>query len=146
MYPVARTDQLLKQKVGKELIVYDESNDTACCLNPVAAMVWRHCDGQQSVDQLADILASQLDLPREIEPQAAVWRALEDLEKHNLIASIKSAEPSVPVESIKVMSRRRAIKYALVGLALIPTVKSIVTPTLAMAASEVIVVTPTITL
>ena len=135
MNPIARTDELISQEVEDEIIVYDETDDTACCLNPLAATIWRLCDGRQSVEDLVEIVVRQMDLPKEVDPQTAVWRTLEDLEQHNLLSSYESTGPSKAAEADSVMSRRKAIKMTLIGLSLFPTVKSIITPTLAMADS-----------
>ncbi len=131
MKPLARTDQLLKQTVEKEIIVYDETDDTACCLNELASRVWRNCDGHHSVNEIAEIIAKEMDIPSDIEPEQAVWHTLEDLEQHNLIASFQSANASQSTG----ISRRQVFQAAMVGLALFPTIKSIVTPTPAMAGS-----------
>ena len=137
MIPVARTEKLLIQEVDNELIVYDEEQDTAHCLNPMAARVWHYCDGQNTVEDIAKLLEKELDIPAEedVDMRGLVWLTLEELERFNLI---KEYLPQLT--SASSISRRKAIKKAsLVGAfaigSLFPVVKSIVAPTPAMAAS-----------
>ena len=48
--PRARKEGLLEEAVGEELLLYDQDSHTAHCLSPIAACVWRHCDGERDVD------------------------------------------------------------------------------------------------
>ena len=56
--PRARTDRLLTQELGDELLVYDLDSNEAHCLNQTAALVWKHADGKMSVSQIACLLAN----------------------------------------------------------------------------------------
>jgi hypothetical protein len=40
--PQARKRQLLKREIAGEMLVYDQDNDQAHCLNSTAALVWSH--------------------------------------------------------------------------------------------------------
>src|SRR5215510_129721 len=60
MTPKARQEGLLVQEVGDELAVYDRESHRAHRLNQTAAVVWRHCDGQRSVDDLTAVLQKDL--------------------------------------------------------------------------------------
>jgi len=49
MLPETRKDRVLVQKIGDELIVYDQDRSRAHCLNPTSSLVWQSCDGQTTV-------------------------------------------------------------------------------------------------
>ena len=56
LYPLARTSGLVVQEVPNEVLVFDMETNEAHCLNETAAMVWKYCDGNTSVPQIAQIL------------------------------------------------------------------------------------------
>src|ERR1700722_19098807 len=60
--PRARRDGLLEEAVGEELLLYDQSTHTAHCLSPIAACVWRHCNGWRDVAALAQLVGVNDDL------------------------------------------------------------------------------------
>lgn len=113
MIPVARTEKLLIQQVGNEVIIYDQISNISHCLNPIAAKVWHYCDGQHSVKEIAKLL--EKDLPQavsqEVDMRGLVWLTLEELEKYQLIKEYLKQ----PIIS-SIVSRRTVIKTsALVG-------------------------------
>jgi hypothetical protein len=55
--PRARTDGLVTEQVGDDLVVYDEATQTAHALAPQAASVWKHCDGASTLEEIARSLA-----------------------------------------------------------------------------------------
>jgi hypothetical protein len=140
MKPVARSDRLIRQAVGEEFLVYDQVDDTASCLNSLAITVWRHCDGEHSVDEIAEIVATEVELPGDVGPLEAVWRALEELEAHNLLLTVVEKDPTV--ESRSGTPRREALK-TMAGITLFPAVQSITGPALALAGSPATSPTPT---
>ena len=136
MNPIARSDQIIKQEVSdEETLVYDRVDHMAYCLNSLAAGVWKHCDGQHSIKDIAEIIVAEIDLPEEADPQSAVRYALEELERCNLISSFESTEGVSPQGPASDISRRQVLKAALAGAALFPAIISIVAPTPAMANS-----------
>jgi hypothetical protein len=94
--PRAREDGLLEETVGEELLLYDRDSHTAHCLNPIAASVWRHCDGAHDVTELAGLAGVSEDL---------VTGALHELREKDLLA----AEPTLTQSTIPGESRREAI-------------------------------------
>ena len=54
--PTPRADGLLIQAVGDEAVVYDLTSKDAHCLKPLAAFVFRSCDGTSSLGQIAEVL------------------------------------------------------------------------------------------
>ena len=51
--PLARSDELILEELGEELLVYDQASNRAHCLGGRAATVWRACDGQKTVAELS---------------------------------------------------------------------------------------------
>jgi hypothetical protein len=94
--PRARQDGLLEETVGEELLLYDQNSHTAHCLSPVAACVWRHCDGERDVAELAVLVGVSEDL---------VTDALHELREKDLL----DAEPELMQSAIPGESRREAI-------------------------------------
>jgi hypothetical protein len=70
--PKAKPDRLIVREIDGETLVYDRSRDAASCLNEFAAKVWRECDGETSVSEIAAALG---------EHERAVWLALHQLTK-----------------------------------------------------------------
>jgi hypothetical protein len=94
--PRARQDGLLEETVGEELLIYDQDSHTAHCLSPIAACIWRHCDGEHDLAGLAQLAGASEDL---------VADALYELrEKDLLAAESKLTQSTIPGES-----RREAI-------------------------------------
>ena len=60
MLPKARQERLTTQVLPDETLVYDHERHKAHCLNVTAALVWRHCDGHTSLDELARRVAAEV--------------------------------------------------------------------------------------
>ncbi|NCQ92930.1 MAG: PqqD family protein [Microcystis aeruginosa LG13-03] len=137
MIPVARTEKLLIQEVGNELIVYDQENNASHCLNPMAARVWHYCDGNNTINDIAKLLEKELNIAKDsdVDIRGLVYLTLEELERYNLIKDYVKQ----PIGASGI-SRRKVVKMAtLVGGfaigSMFPLVRSIVAPEAAMAAS-----------
>jgi hypothetical protein len=123
--PRARREGLLEETVGEELLLYDQDSHTAHCLSPIAACVWRHCDGECDVTELAELAGASEHL---------VADALHELREKDLLAD----EPTLPESAIPGVSRREAIvRVARVGAAAVaaPLIVSATAATPAMASS-----------
>jgi len=57
--PRARTVDLSVHSVDQETLVYDKTTDKAYVLNPTASAVWRACNGERTVPELAVYLSQQ---------------------------------------------------------------------------------------
>jgi hypothetical protein len=125
--PMARTQGLAVEELDGELLIYDLDRDKAHALNPESALVWRSCDGQRSVEEIAAIVAPDADPVARLE---IVWLALKQLDQRRLLLGSRDAPPDV---SRRDLMRKAAMTGAVV-LA-IPVVRSIVAPTAAQAAS-----------
>jgi hypothetical protein len=122
--PRARQDGLLEETVGEELLLYDQNSHTAHCLSPIAACVWRHCDGERDLAELAQLAGTSENLAAD---------ALHELREKDLLA----AEPQLMPSTIPGESRREAIgRVARYGAAAAtPFIVSAAVATPAMAAS-----------
>jgi hypothetical protein len=125
--PLARTDQLIVKDVDGEVLVYDLKTDQAHCLNSTAAKVWRHCDGETSVQEIARSLQQSEGASVD---ERLVWLALDEMKRFNLLA----VTPAKPVEFAG-LTRRRLMQAMGVAAIALPVVISIVSPTPAQAAS-----------
>lgn len=128
--PKARERDLVVEELRDETLVYDLERDRAHCLNPAAALVWRHCDGRTPVARLASLLERELGLPAD---EAVVWMALDRLEKARLLEKPLSA----PEQRAR-YSRREMMKTLgrVAGITLLlPAVSSIVAPLAAQVGS-----------
>jgi hypothetical protein len=126
--PIARRSDLIIEELPDEVLVYDLTTDKAHCLNQTAALIWKHCDGQKSADDIARSVAGQLKTPISKE---VVKLGLEELSAYGLLKEETKSAPSRAT-----MSRRRLIRNlgltAAVGL---PVIVSITAPTAAHAQS-----------
>jgi hypothetical protein len=115
--PRARTDELVVEELGDELLIYDLRTDAAHCLDAQAAAVWRACNGDASIADIAAAAGTTTD---------GAAHALRELAERDLV--------DAPLDH----SRREAMKIGLtagaVGVA-IPIIRSIVAPTAAQAQS-----------
>jgi hypothetical protein len=94
--PRARQVGLLKEAVGEELLLYDQNSHTAHCLSPIAACIWRYCNGERSITELAQLSGANSSL---------VADALQELSEKDLLV----AEPELTQGAVSGESRREAI-------------------------------------
>jgi hypothetical protein len=80
--PQARSESLVVSEVKDEVLVYDLTQHRAHTLNPSAALIWRNCDGKHTVEDLAALLNTKLELPADEE---SVWSALSLLDQADLL-------------------------------------------------------------
>jgi hypothetical protein len=128
MKPRARREGLIVRELPEEVLVYDRQRHQAHCLNPAAALVFKHADGRRDAAQLAHLLREDLGIPAD---ERWVHLAVEDLRRAHLLATPEGAEPRSP-------SRRRMLKRLGVAAATLPAVASVLAPTPAEAANTCI--------
>lgn len=117
--PVARQNGLVVQEMPDEVLVYDLDTNKAHCLNNSAALVWRACDGTNSV----------ADIVRQFESNGAgkvtedfVWLAIDQLNENNLLEGTVAPRFSG-------QSRRQVLKtIGLASMVAIPVIASLVAP------------------
>jgi hypothetical protein len=129
MKPRARKQGLVLKELPDEILVYDLARHHAHCLNRTAGIVFKHCDGETSVQELAALLDGEAGQPAD---ENLVWLALEQLEKAELLE-----EQLRPLPESGPRSRREMMKrMGLAAATLLPLVTSIVAPTPAEAAAS----------
>lgn len=123
--PRARTDRLVTRDLGDELLVYDLERHKAYCLNHVAMQVFRLCDGETTIPDMARRIGDVLGMPID---ERAVGLALVRLEKARLLEGCAGQA---------LLTSRREMLTALGKAAMVamPLVTAITVPTSAQAAS-----------
>ena len=126
--PKARKEGLIAQHLSDEVLIYDQRQHKAHCLNQTAALVWERCDGKTTVAKIAEKLSKQTG---KRVGEDIVLLAVEELAKNRLLqqqARVSRAKQTV--------SRREMIKRAGVAAAIaLPVVTSIVAPKATQAAT-----------
>lgn len=118
--PLARNEGLVYTRLKDELVIYDMERHKAHSLNRVATLVWEHCDGQTSVQELGEVLTRAL---QERVDEQIVWLALRQLERNWLLEG-KLLTPS------NLISRREAARrFGIVAGIVLPLVMTAVVPT-----------------
>ena len=82
-HPRARKAKLIVRRLPDETLVYDVERSRAHCLGPVAAAVWRQCDGRSSAARIATVVAKETGASV---GEAAVMVALDRLQDARLLA------------------------------------------------------------
>jgi hypothetical protein len=126
--PVARQKDLVIEELPDEVLVYDLTTDEAHCLNQTAALIWKNCNGQKSVGEIAASLEQELKSPV---LDQVVMLGLEELSFHSLLKE-KTWEASPKPR----LSRRELVKKLGLATAIaLPVIISITAPTAAQAAT-----------
>lgn len=121
--PRLRKKGLLIQELRDEVLVYDLERHKAHCLNPTAALIWRHCNGRTTVSEMAALLEEELGIPAD---EGLVWSALEKLGRAHLLRERVTRPEGVPRQSRRELLRKLALGLA--GGVLLPAVTSILAP------------------
>ena len=131
--PIARKSGLVVQEVPDEVLVYDLESNKAHCLNQSAAMIWKSCDGNTSVSDIAKLVENQAGGKV---TEDFVWLAIDQLSENNLLEKEISS-------AFEGSSRREVIKkIGLASMIAIPVIASLVAPQSAMAAASCACVNP----
>ena len=125
--PVARKSGLVVQEVPDEVLVYDLESNKAHCLNQSAALIWKSCDGNTSVSEIAKLVENQAGGKV---TEDFVWLAIDQLSENNLLEKqLRSG--------LEGTSRREVIKkIGLASMVAIPVIASLVAPQSALAAAS----------
>lgn len=115
MKPIARDAGLLVEKFDGDAVIYDQRSHRVHRLDKHAHRIWRSCDGQTTIAQLAD----RNGCGREI-----VELTLDKLQAADLLDG----------DRLRLRSRRQLVASA-AAFAIVPIVASVAAPTPAMAAS-----------
>lgn len=127
--PRARKSGLIVKEVDGEILIYDRERNKAHCLNPTAAKIWKHCDGETTLSDACKALARDLNTPVEA---SLVEYAVEQFSTDNLL----EAESAMPAFMIPGLNRRQMVRTLGLGaIVAVPLVTSILAPTPAQAAT-----------
>lgn len=119
--PAARTEGLLCQQVGEDLVLYDTKRHRAISLDAAAASIWKACDGIRNVEQISQANSLALN---------AVWSALLQLDRDELFVTSIFAHREVK------WTRREMIRRLAIAAAVsTPVVAAITVPKAAEAGS-----------
>lgn len=121
----ARSDRLLVEPMGDEVVVYDQDSDVVHHLNAVTAAVWRLLDGQRDLNDVR--IASSPALGVDV-PAAAITEAIRLLEEARLL--LPEAEG---VRAEQGLTRRQMLVRMGLTAAAIPVITTILAPTPAAA-------------
>jgi hypothetical protein len=113
--PKARAEKLTVRELPEETLVYDHERKKAHCLNRTAALVWRHCDGETSLEALEPLVQEALHIK---DAGAVIRLALHQLARRNLLE-----QDAPPLAIHERLSRRDALKkLAFVALPIVITI------------------------
>lgn len=126
--PQARTTHIVVSELPDEELVYDLKTQQAHCLNKTAAAVWKQCDGQKTIAEIAALLQQETNT---LLNDAMVKVALHQLSKANLL------EPQADfwIEKPRVLRREILRRIGLGAVTALPLVTSIIAPLSVQAAS-----------
>lgn len=124
--PRARAEGLIVERLGDELLVYDEFTHRSHCLNRAAALVWESCDGRATAGEIARGVGGGLNAEA---AESLVWLALEDLGRKGLLRERR------PRHAPGRISRRELVRKLGVAAVLIPVIATITAPTARAAVS-----------
>lgn len=109
---------LRMETVGDGLAVLDVGQQKPYVLNATSALVFRHCDGETTPEQLAELLRQKFNVTAS-QAKDLVWLSLAELDEHDLLEA-----GFVPTQAPqKLLSRREAMSafsMAGVSIALLP--------------------------
>jgi PqqD family protein of HPr-rel-A system len=113
-----RVDDLVCERVEKELLVYRQATGETHALNEAAAAVLELCDGTHSRATMAVEVGRRCGLPPD---EAIVDLALADLEEAGLVAAGDGDRPAVTRRSLV-----RRLGLTALAVAMLPVVETIV--------------------
>jgi len=123
--PVARQTGLVVQEMPGEVLVYDLDSNKAHCLNESAALVWRSCDGSNSISDIINQFESNGSGKVS---EDFVWLAIDQLNENGLLDSDVAPR-------FKGQSRRQVLKtIGLASMVALPVIASLVAPQSALGA------------
>jgi len=117
--PLARIDRLVIQELPDELLIFDLDSYKAHCLNRSAALVWRACDGKNSV---GDIVKQFESNGNGKVTEDFIWLAIDQLNEHGLL-------PNTVAPRFAGESRRQILKkIGLASMVALPIIAAITAP------------------
>jgi hypothetical protein len=129
--PTARREGLVVRELEDETLVYDLDRNEAHCLNQTAALVWKHCDGRKTAEEIAATLGNELE---EKVDEKIVRLALSQLRKRRLLTE-KIPRVTPGQGRLHISRREMAHKVAQAMVIALPVITTIAAPTPASAGS-----------
>lgn len=102
------------EAVGDGLSVFDHEQKQSYVLNATSALVFQHCDGQTTPQQLTELLRRKLNVPP-AEADKLMRLALDELETAGLL---QSGAASMPPPAATYSRREALTSFAALGLSL----------------------------
>jgi hypothetical protein len=125
--PRARQVGLVVQELPDELLLYDTERFQAHCLNRLAALMWKQCDGHTTPAEIAQRVAIEIDAPV---TEDMVWHAVYQLWEFHLLEDADAAlAGAAPMTRRELMTRVASVAVAL------PLVSSVLAPAAAQTSS-----------
>ncbi len=121
--PRAQKDGILATDIGDEMVLYDRREHRGHCLNPSAAIVWRHLDGETSMTDMVSYLRKELDPAA---GEETVWLAVSELEKAQLLETPLDPPNAASLSRRSLLHRMGAAAGA--ATVLIPVISTVVAP------------------
>src|SRR5207253_295146 len=108
-FPKARKENVITRESGDELLVYDTNRHEAHCLNRTAALIWKHCDGRTSIEQITSRLGKEIngDLETPVD-ERLVWYAISQFRRDHLLED-KVEIPKAVLASVNGQLNRRQV-------------------------------------
>lgn len=122
-----RKDEVLETELPESLIVYDLTRDQGHCLNPIAAFVWKHCDGKTPVSEIARVVEEKYNVRG---GKDIVLFILDQLKKKWLLK-----EGVAPIALSPPIPRRDIVMKYIPAALVLPFIISAAAPTWAQLAS-----------
>src|SRR5213595_1501616 len=99
---------------GDGLHVFDHQQQQAYALNTTSALVWQHCDGHTTPEQLTELLRQNFNVSR-AQAEQLTWLTLDELGKANLLEDEVTGPHPL---SSKLTRRQMLTTFATAGVAL----------------------------
>ena len=128
--PMARQNGIVVQEMPDEVLVYDLDSNKAHCLNQSAALVWKSCDGTNTVGDIVKQFDGKVT-------EDFVWLAIDQLNENGLLQN--EVAPRFAGQS-----RRQVLKtIGLASMVALPVIASLVAPSNALGATSCTCITNT---
>ncbi len=125
---MARQNGIVVQEMPDEVLVYDLDSNKAHCLNQSAALVWKSCDGTNTVGDIVKQFDGKVT-------EDFVWLAIDQLNENGLLQS--EIAPRFAGQS-----RRQVLKtIGLASMVALPVIASLVAPANTLAATSCVCTT-----
>ncbi len=113
------------EAIGEGLAVFDPAQNKSYLLNATSALVWQHCNGNTSPQELADLLVRKFNVTA-AQAEQLTQMALDELANFNLFET--EAQPPLVVPQAGLTRRQVLARLAAAGIsaALLPLVSPVV--------------------